>query len=210
MFFPLRQFDTSARQSETTNPIADYTYTATSSSQKVALAGTFEYVVTHRLSVGVEFYLTHATYVWTTNVRTGLPSPNSSTDDRPVTTYTQTNKANYWDLPLLARYQGIRSKGSLSHAYWIGGAEYRHVGRVRTGTDINYPDGTTGYNEVSTVPNHSNQVGVLAGIGFRFFDQFGFKLTPEVRYIRWFNYTFQGYGYASTKNEVEAALGFSF
>jgi hypothetical protein len=210
MAFPLRQFDTSARQSETTTPLADYTYDANSSSQKAALAGTFEYAWKPRLSIGVEFFLTHAKYVWTTNEKTGLPSPNSSTDDRPVTMYVQSNKANYWDLPILARYQGIRSKGMLSRAYWIAGPEYRHVGRVRTGTDIYYPDGTTGYNEIAAVPNHRDQVGAVVGIGVRFFDQFGFKLTPEVRYVRWFNDTFQGPGYAATKNEAEAALGFSF
>jgi hypothetical protein len=208
--FPLRQFDTSYRQSETTSPIADYTYSANSSSQKAALAGTFEYVITHRLSASIEFYLTHAKYIWTTNERTGLPSPNSSVDDRPVTTFVQSTKANYWVLPLIVRYQGIRSKGRLSRAYWLGGGEYRHVGRVRTGTDIYYPDGTTGYNEIPAVPNHRDQVGVLLGVGFRFFDQFGFKLTPELRYIRWFDDTFQGPGYASTKNQAEAGIGFSF
>ncbi|HUA85016.1 MAG TPA: hypothetical protein VMB85_14235 [Bryobacteraceae bacterium] len=210
VYFPLRQFDTSARQSESTNPVADYTYQGSSSAQKGALAGSFEYVITRRLSAGVEFYLTHATYTLTTNVRTGLPSPNSSTDDRPVTMYVQSNKANYWDLPLIARYQGIRSKGLLSHAYWLVGPEYRHVGRVRTGTDIFYPDGTTGYNEIPTVPTHRNQVGALVGVGWRFFDQFGFKVTPELRYVRWNSDAFQVLGAASTKNEVSAALGFSF
>lgn len=210
VYFPLRQFDTSARQSQTTNPIADYTYQGSSSSQKGALAGTFEYVITRRLSAGAEFFLTHATYTQTTQVQTGLPSPNSSTDDRPITKYVQSNKANYWELPLIARYQGIRSKGLLSHAYWLGGPEYRHVGRVRTGTDIYYPDGTTGYNEIPAVPNHRNQVGVLVGVGWRVFDQFGFKVTPELRYVRWNNDAFQVPGAASTKNEASAALGFSF
>ncbi len=210
VYFPLRQFDTSARQSETTNPVADYTYQGSSSSQKGALAGTFEYVFTRRLSAGVEFFLTHATYTLTTNVQTGLPSPSSSQDDRPITRYVQSNKANYWELPLVARYQGIRSKGLLSHAYWLGGPEYRHVGRVRTGTDIYYPDGTTGYNEIPTAPTHSNQVGVVVGIGWRFFDQFGFNVTPEIRYVRWNNDAFQVLGANSTKNEVSASLGFSF
>ena len=208
--FPLKQFTTSSPTVHTTNPVADYTYGASSSSQKAALAGTFEYIINRHLSAGVEFYLTHAKFIQTTNVQTGVPSPNSSTDDRPVTQYVQNTKANYWVLPLIARYYGIRQKGLFSHLYLLGGAEYRYVGRVRTGTDIYYPDSTTGYNEVSAVPANRNQIGVLAGLGVRFFDQFGFKLTPEVRYSRWNNYSFQGPGYASVKNQVEAGLGFSF
>jgi hypothetical protein len=84
------------------------------------------------------------------------------------------------------------------------------VGRVRTGTDIYYPDGSTGYNEVSAVPAHRNQVGFVAGNGIRYFDQLGFKLAPEIRYIRWTDNTFQGPGYATNKNQAEASLGFAF
>jgi hypothetical protein len=208
--FPLKQFTTSSPTVHTTNPVADYSYSAHSNSQKEALAGTFEYAITRHWSAGAEFYLTHATYVQTTTLRTGVPSPNSSTDDRPVTTFTQTTKANYWVLPVIARYYGIRRTGFLSHLYLLGGAEYRYVGRVRTGTDINYPDGTTGYNEIPAVPTNRNQIGALAGFGIRFFDQFGFKLTPEVRYIRWNNESFMGPGYASTRNQAEAGIGFSF
>ncbi len=208
--FPLRLFDTSTRQSATTNPIASYINSASSSSQKFAPAGSFEYVLTPRWSLGTEFYLTHAKYILNTQVRTGLPSPNASTDDRPVTTYVESSKANYWVLPALARFQGLRPHRYLSRAYAVGGAEYRHVGRVRTGTDIYYPDGSTGYTEVAAVPLHHDQVGYVVGIGLRYFDQLGFKLAPEIRYIRWTDDTFKGPGYASTKNQAEASLGFTF
>lgn len=208
--FPLPLFNTSTRQASTTQPVADYTYSASSSSQKEALGGTFEYLVNRHISASVEFYLHHAQYVQTTQVRTGLKDPNSGTDTRPVTTYTQTTKTNYWVLPFIARYRGIRPSGLFAPAYVLGGIEYRHVGRVRTGTDIVYPDGTSDYNEIPATPLRSNQAGVVIGFGYRFFDQIGIKLMPEVRYIRWGGDTFRGPGYASGKNQVEASIGVSF
>lgn len=204
-------FKTSFTQSTvTTPPVASYSYFPSNGSQKAALAATFEYMFTPRLSVGAEFYLTHAKYTLTTQVRNGLPGPNAGVDDRPLTTYAESSNADYWVFPMLARYGGVRSRGFLSHLYVAAGAEYRHVGRVRTGTDIYYPDGTTGYTEIAAVPTNSNQIGGVIGLGLRMLDDLGIKVAPEIRFIRWTNSTFEGPGYHSQMNQAEAGLGFSF
>ncbi|HLH44451.1 MAG TPA: hypothetical protein VKV74_15780 [Bryobacteraceae bacterium] len=208
--FPLRLFNTTTAQSSTQQPIADYTYSGSSSSQKAAPAATFEYTINPRLSVGVEFYLTHVKFIQTTQVRTGLPSPNSSTDDRPVTTYVESSTADYWVLPFLVRYNGLRSRGFLRHLYGVAGAEYRRVGRVRTGTDIYYPDGGAGYTEIPAIPTHSNQMGGVVGLGLRFVDDLGLKVAPEVRFIRWDSATFEGPSYVSARSQAEISLGFAF
>lgn len=208
--FPLNQFKTGTTDITTAQPVAAYTYISVSNSQKAALAASFEFMARPRWSAGVEFYLTHAKFVQTTELKTGIPDPNSGTDDRPITTTVQTSTANYWVLPFLVRYYELRPRGIFSRTYAIGGLEYRHIGRVRTGNDIYYPDGSTGYNEIPVVPVHSNQVGVVAGVGYRFRDAFGIKVTPELRYIRWNNSAFQGVGYASAVNQGEVSLGFSF
>jgi hypothetical protein len=210
-FFPLSLFKTSFTQTTvTTPPVASYSYFPSNGSQKAALAATFEYMFTPRLSAGAEFYLTHAKYTLTTQVRSGLPGPNSGVDDRPLTTYAESSNADYWVFPMLARYGGIRPRGFLSHLYVAAGAEYRHVGRVRTGTDIYYPDGTTGYTEIAAVPTNSNQIGGVIGLGLRMLDDLGIKVAPEIRFIRWTNSTFEGPGYHSQMNQAEAGLGFSF
>jgi hypothetical protein len=210
-FFPLSLFKTSFTESTvTTPPVASYSYFPSNGSQKAALAATFEYMFTPRLSAGAEFYLTHAKYTLTTQVRSGLPSPNAGVDDRPLTTYAESSNADYWVVPMLARYGGVRPRGFLSHLYVAAGAEYRHVGRVRTGTDIYYPDGTTGYTEIAAVPANSNQIGGVIGLGLRMLDDLGIKVAPEIRFIRWTNSTFEGPGYHSQMNQAEAGLGFSF
>jgi hypothetical protein len=92
----------------------------------------------------------------------------------------------------------------------MAGAEYRHVGRVRTGTDIYYPDGSTGYTEIPATPTHSNQIGGVVGFGLRFLDDLGLKVAPDIRFIRWESATFEGAGYVSARNQAEISLGFAF
>src|SRR5262249_8822070 len=72
--FPLRLFNTNTAEAPSAQPITNYSYSAGSSSQKAAPAATFEYTISPRLSVGMTFYLTHAKFIQTTEVRTGPPS----------------------------------------------------------------------------------------------------------------------------------------
>jgi hypothetical protein len=214
--FPLKLFETGSATSSTTKPIADYTYSSNNSSQKAAPGAAVNYRLTRRLSVNGEFFLHHAKYMQTTTIRTGKQNTNSSTDDRPVTTEIETTRANYWVIPVQLQYTRIpKLKGNLytrmfSHAYFSGGIEYRHVGRVRTGTDIENADGTTDYSEIATKPAHGNQFGAVLAIGLRFIDEMGIRVTPEIRVIRWQGSTFQGPGYRSATNQAEFGLGFAF
>lgn len=208
--FPLRLFEVKSLTKSTTQPIADYTYNSSTKSQKATLTPTFEYRLNSRWSVGTDFMLHHANYVEKEEIRTGKKDPNASTDDRKVTTITQTTKANYWEMPILARYYGLRSSGILKKAYAIGGLGFRHVGRVRTGNEYSYADSTTDYNEAPARPSRQNQFGAVAGIGLRFIDDFKLKIMPEVRYTRWAGYTFEGQSYKSVQNELRVGFGISF
>jgi len=169
-----------------------------------------EYRLKTRLSLGLEFRLHEAQYQKVTEIRSGKKDASSTTDTRPVTTVTETTRANYWEIPLLAHYYGLRRKGLLSRTYVTGGGEFRHVGNIRTGTDFSYADGTTDYNEVRATPQHVNQFGVVAGLGLRFIDDYNIKVAPEVRVVHWVGHTFQGPAYSSVGNQLEAGLGFSF
>jgi hypothetical protein len=213
-YFPDPEFQTGAASAHTNSPVADYSYTAGSNSTKWALSPTVEYRLKKRLSVGLEFRTHQVQYQQVDQVRTGvLPAgvvSGSAGDTRPVTTITQTTMARYWELPLLAHYYRLRPAGLLSRTYVSGGLEYRHVSNIRTGTDFSYADGTTDYNEVPATPQHVNQVGVVVGIGLRFIDDFNIKVAPEARFVHWSGTTFQGPGYNSIGNQIEAGLGISF
>jgi hypothetical protein len=158
----------------------------------------------------VDLLFHHALYRAVTEMRSGVKDSNSSTDDRAVTTITETTKANYWELPVLARYYGIRRSGLLAKAYVAGGPAFRHVGKIRTGTEFAYADSTTDYNEAAAVPNLRNQFGAVAAVGLRFIDEVGLKVTPEIRFVRWRGLAFQGTSYRSTQNDASIGIGFAF
>jgi hypothetical protein len=216
--FPLRLFNIHDFDTSTTQPIASYGYSASTSSSKVGLGPTAEYRWTDHWSFGVELNFHHADYQGTIIELSGLPGSNSPTDNRLPTTTTDTTQANYWDVPLLARYYGLPPRSYLARiprkwldrTYVCAGLEFQHVGRVRTGNAISYADGTTAYNEIPDKPHLGNQPGLVLGIGLRFMDEFHIKVTPEIRYIRWEGATFQGLSYQSVVNQFEGGLGLSF
>jgi hypothetical protein len=209
-YYPLRLYKIDTVYASTTQPIADYTYTASTSKSKFAVSPTIEYRLGKRTSLGAEFHYYNAQYSQKTVVQSGAIDPNSPVDDRKKTTITNTTKADYWDVPLLLHYYGLASHGFFTHGYLSGGVQYRHVGTIHTGNEFSNADGTTNYNEIPADPNHRNQIGFVAGVGLRFVDDFKIKVAPEIRYVRWVGSTFQGPAYRAVENQVEAGLGISF
>jgi len=207
---PFRMFDVGSATASTTAPVADYNYSSTTKRNLLSVGPTLEYRIKGRFSIGLEFRIHEAQYVQTTQVRTGKKDPNSSTDDRKVTTITQTTRASYWELPLLLRYDGLLHGWLGRKTYALGGVQYRRVRNIRTGNEYAFADGTTDYNEIAAVPSRKNQIGGVVGIGLRFRDDYNIKIAPEVRYVLWQGKTFQGPGFASRWNQLEGGVGISF
>jgi hypothetical protein len=203
-------FSTTTVQTSTTKPAIDYTYTGSTPGPRAGLAPMVEYRLTKHLSLGLELDFHKAEYQQTTQFISGAKDPNSSNDDRKTTTIRETTRVNYWETPLVARYCGFRRTGRLSNTYVLGGVEWRHVGKIRTGTEFSYADGTTDYNEVPAHPDRTNQTGVFGGIGYRIVNTLHMKFTPEVRFVHWQGISFQGLTYRSARNQVELSLGWSY
>jgi hypothetical protein len=209
-YYPVRFFDIATVTSTATTPAASYTYTASSNSAKYVVGPTVEYRWTRHLSAGLELHFHHTDYTQTTTLLSGEPPPTGFTDMRNTVTITQSSKLNYWELPLLAHYYGLRPHGRFARSYASGGVQYRYVGRIRTGNTYVYPDGTTNYNEIAPYPSLRNQFGFASGIGMRFLSDFRVRMAPEIRYVRWIGTTLQGPAYRSSQNQIEVGLGFSF
>ena len=205
-----RLFTTSSSETVTTKPVADTTYTGSTPSPKASLAPMVEYRLTNHLSLGLELHYHQAQYQQNTEIISGVKDPNSSNDDRKTTTVNETTRANYWEVPLVARYCGFQRTGPLNKIYALGGVEWRRVGRIRTGTEFSYADGTTDYNEIPAQANRTNQVGAFGGVGYRIVNTLRMKFTPEVRFVHWQGIAFQGISYRSARNQVEVSLGWSY
>jgi hypothetical protein len=215
-YFPERFFQTQYVVLNTTNPIQTSSYFGTSVGSKYTLGLTGEYLMTNRISLGIDFFHHQEEYTQLDQVKSGTIDPNSSYDNRPLTSITQDTRANYWDVPVVARYYGLgfrkppRGLGWLSQTFVLGGITYRHVSGIRTGTSTSLPDSSTSYNEIPVAPNHNNLFGVTGGVGYKLFEYGKFKAMGEARYTRWFQYTFQGPSYESQKNQLEIGLSFTY
>lgn len=209
-YIPLRQFSVSTATASTTKPIADYTYTGSTSSPKLAFGPVFEMRLIRHISVGAELSFHHAEYGQVTMIRTGQKNPAASTDSRPVTTITEASKANLWDIPVLARYHNIRDSGIFKGFYPLAGITYRHVGRIRTGNATVNADSSTAYNEIPAPVAHRNLIGFTGGIGYRFVDELGIKIVPEIRFTHFTTDAFHGLSYRSNPNQAQAGVGITF
>jgi hypothetical protein len=213
--YPQRMFQTQQATSTTTNPITSSAYFATAAGSRIGLGVTAEYRLTRKISIGVDFFYHQWEFTQLTQIKSGLPNPNSSYDNRPLTSVTSDTRADYTDLPVVARYYGLHQKnprgfGFLKDSFVLGGIAYRHVGNIRTGTATSLADTETAYIETPAVPVHTNLIGVVAGVGYKLFEYNKFKSMVEGRYTRWFGYTFQGPAYESTRNQFELGLTFSY
>jgi hypothetical protein len=208
--YPLKMFDTKSTTSSSTKPLADYSYSATTDSPMVGFGPALEYRITDHISAGVEMLFHRTQYKQVTETRTGKKDTSATTDSRPLATLTETTRSNTWEVPLLARYYGIRQRGIFSRLYVLGGGSFRHTANIRTANEISNADGSTDYNEIPTRAAKANQIGVVGGFGIRFIDNFGIRIAPEVRITRWNGFAFQGQSVTSVRNDIQGGIGITF
>ena len=183
--FVFEPFVSNPYQLATTSPTTltqSFTSPVTS---RVGIGFSLEVQVTSKFAVAAEFLRSRAGYTRDTDFYTGVDISTTAEDDRKLTSSTETTKYVRWDAPLMLRYIGLTEEGAFSHVYIGGGAIYRTVSNITTKTDITDPVGNTTSNTDAAHPTKRGTWGGVVGFGVRFIDDFGFKLTPEVRYIRW-------------------------
>ena len=209
-YYPLPLIKSSYIVQISNNPVAQDNYYGASDSPKWGPGAMAEYRLTDHISVAAEIHFHHEDYTVTDNILSGYNTSTTGGDNRPLTTTVQTSAINVYELPLMARYYGLWSHGWKRRLYISGGGQFLHVGKIRTGNDFIYPNGTTDYNENPAIPNKTNDLGAVVGVGMRLVDEFHIRVAPEVRYIRWQGPAVLGTGYRSAPGQVEANLSLSF
>ena len=209
-YFPARLISTGSAVVVSTNPVAQYNYTAASASPKWGPGAVVEYRLTDHIALAGELHFHHVDYQQTTELLSGANTSTTGGDNRPVTTIVNTSQVNCYEIPLLAHYYGFWSHGWKRRIFLSGGLELAHAGKIRTGNDFTYPSGSTDYNENPAIPNRANTLGAVAGVGLRFVDEFHIRISPEFRFIRWQAPSLQGPAYRSLVNQMEAGLSLSF
>jgi hypothetical protein len=167
-----------------------------------------EMPVSRRTLLTAELLFNRLRYDKVSNLYWGVDDPTTAADERSHQVTTETTKARLFDLPVLVHHN-VRSSGFLSHLYFSGGATARLVTTVRTTNNITYADATVGNNQFRAPVAHRTLVGATVGAGLRFIDEFNIKVTPEVRYTRWNDMTFNLDSTKSPRNQLEIGIGFS-
>ena len=209
-YFPTRLISTGSAVVYSTNPVAQYNYTAVSNSPKWGPGVVVEYRLTDHFALAGELHFHHADYQQTTDLLSGTNTSTTGGDNRPLTTIVETSQVNLYEIPLLAHYYGLWSHGWKRRIFLSAGPEWRKVGRIRTGNDFTYPSSATDYNENPAIPNRANTLGAVVGVGMRLVDDFHIRISPEFRFTRWQASSLKGPAYRSLVNQMEAGLSLSF
>ena len=142
--------------------------------------------------------------------RLNYTKTSTATVDGNVTTITEQTRATLWDAPMMIRWRGLAETGFLSHLYFAGGGAIRNASHIGTSNQTTNPDGSTSSNNIPAVASARNLPGAVAGVGMRFVDDFGIKLTPELRYTRWLGATFNSDSTRSRRDELAIGIALTF
>jgi hypothetical protein len=184
---------------DTTSPTLTTKYETKQDSSRTGIGVGVDYRISPNLILGVDYLHHSVAYTQTTTI-TDANSKNEI--------YKEWTRAAYWDLPVRLQVFGLRHMPR--RMFLSAGGVLRRVENVRTGNDTTYIDGSTAYDENPTSPAKHTIKGALAGFGFRFVDDYGIKLVPEVRYTYWSGSTFNSYSTKSRNGQLEVMIGIGF
>ena len=182
------------------NATASYAFHTSNTYLQIAFGPSLEFRVTRAFTLSGEFLYHRLNYTKTDTI----------TADGNVTTVSEQTRATLWDVPVMLRWRGVSDSGFLSKLYFAGGSEVRNASHIATSNQTTFPDGTMTSNNTATVPSKRNLAGAVAGVGLRFVDDFGIKLTPELRYTRWMGATFASDSTRSRRDELVIGIALTF
>jgi len=184
----------------------DWNFNTTSQSSMLGYGPAVEVTLTPRMTLSIELIYTRLRYQKVADVYWGVNDPTTAADDRSHMSTTESTQARLWDLPVMLHYQVSRSPGVLSHLYVAAGVTDRLISNISTTSNTTYPNGTSAVSYIAAQTSKRNLLGAVVGVGFRFIDDFNFKVTPEVRYTRWAGQTFGSDSTQSPRDQFEIGV----
>ncbi len=130
-------------------------------------------------------------------------------NDTSSTIYTERTRAHLFDIPVLARYAGPRWRWSKYSFYELGGV-LRYAASPTTTLAAANVNGDFCCAPPSTVAFRRTIEGVSVGTGLVAKDDFGIKVAPEVRYVRWLGDTWRSSTLGTAKDQLEVGISFGF
>ncbi len=199
--YPFNPFHNKTLNFTTTQAVpATFMINTTDNYLKVGFGPSVEYYVSRRFTLVGELLYHRVNFNQITQISQGTNN----------TGITENASANYWDVPVMLRFRGLKDEGLWSHVYFAAGAAYRDTANIKTNTLVQLPNGTSTFSKTPIKPTEKNLAGAVVGSGLRFVDDFGIKVEPELRFTRWFGRTFDAESTRSSPNQIEVNVAFTF
>ncbi len=177
----------------------------TPASARFGGGATVEYAATRRILISADFLYQYFSY--SSQVVTTVTLADGTSQ---ISTRNEATHARYYTVPVLARYATLPARTASAQVFLGGGVALRKIANVRTTTDINNADGSTTTDYTPRTPQKLSTFGAVATAGFRVRDEFGIKITPELRFTRWFSDLFSSFPGKQRRNELEVLIGLTF
>jgi hypothetical protein len=188
-------------------------YQTTGASERIGYGVTLQGRVTEHFYINVSGLLRRMGYQLTTTVSTTTTAILNGTT-YPSTSTTSTHedtRTRLIDIPFLVRYYGTGKRPGSPRWFLEAGGSWRLANDIRTSIDSTDASGTlTCCTDTPAVPKNKSSIGMVAGAGVQFVDEFGIHVIPEVRYTRWTSPTFDNLTTHSQQNQVEADISLTF
>lgn len=173
--------------------------------QRLGGGVTLEYQATRRILVSGDLLYQYLGFEANTTTTVTLADGTSQ-----ITSVVESTHARCWDVPILARYGTLPARTASASVLIGGGAMVRRISGVRTSVVTENPDNSLIYSYAPHTPQNTMSYGVVAAGGVRLKDDFGIKVTPEVRYIRWLSDLYTSWPGKLRRNELEVVIGLTF
>ncbi len=182
-------------------------YTTTDKTGKSGVGLVLEFPVYKHFTLVAEGTWHHAGFTQNKELDTTIFTGNVSQK------WTDVTKLTEYDFPLMLRYNRIRSEGIFSRVYVNGGGAFRVARNVTSAHTFSYTSPTVTTNTSDSIPDTPDKqqvVGAVAGVGYKFLDDFKIRITPEFRYTYWLGQAFNSNSTQSNKRQMEVSIALTF
>jgi hypothetical protein len=198
-------FEPTVNSSTNPNGTTSVSQTTSRSDSYVGGGVTLEVALSHKLLMSADLLYHHFGYTADTTTMTTAADGTSQ-----IIATDEVTRARYWDLPVIFRVTNLGGPIGAAHFFLGGGASVRRVSNIRTTTTTSDTNGDLTVDYAPRTPLNRTIYGVVAAVGVRAVDDFGIRVTPELRYIRWLGDIFGSAPAQQRRNELQVLIGITF
>lgn len=189
-------------------PVTPAQYLATGQSQSIRWAPGLgmQFALSERYTLNLDLLYRRIAYTRDVQVYEGVDSPNTIVDERKLTLRYEDTRGRIFDLPVMLRRYSKDRHARGRRFFWELGGNVRRASNISTLASVN--GGCC--DERPNLPGNKISLGAAGGAGMHLIDDFGIRVTPQVRYTYWLQRAIDTRPVRSNPHQVEFVLGVSF